>query len=140
MTHPAEWIFKKDIVTLEVRVGDINYGGHMGNDKSLLVFQDARLRFLESLGFSEKYIGGPAIIMRDAHVSFGKEVFLHDVLVVDVGIENVTTSSFEMIYTVRRISDDAVVFTGSTGLVAFDYEKKRPARLPDDFLRKIAGK
>ncbi len=149
----SEWITKENIATFEIRVGDINYGGHMGNDKALLIFHDARLKFLESLGFSEKNIGGPGIIMRDAHVLFRKEVYLHDVLTVDVGIENVSSSSFEMLYTVRRIRksqqsavsglqsvEEEVVFTGSTGLVAFDYEKKRPVRLPEEFLGKIAGK
>lgn len=136
--HP-DWITKENITTLEIRVGDINYGGHMGNDKALLVFQDARIRFLESLGFSERNIGGPGIIMRDTHVLFKKEVYLHDVLTVNVGIENVSSSSFDMLYTVRRLSDDAVVFTGSTGLVAFDYELRRPVRIPEVFLKKIAG-
>lgn len=145
MAQAADWITKVNIATLEIRIGDINYGGHMGNDKALLVFHDARLRFLESLGFSEKNIGGPGIIMRDAHVSFRKEVYLHDILNVDVGIDNVGASSFELLYTVRRIgngqrsADEEVVFTGSTGLVAFDYEKKRPVRLPEEFLKKIAG-
>jgi acyl-CoA thioester hydrolase len=139
MRQNSDWITKENITKLEIRVGDINYGGHMGNDKALLVFHDARLRFLEALGYSEKNIGGPGIIMRDAHVLFRKEVHLHDVLTVDVGIENVSTSSFEMLFTVRRLSDDAVVFTGSTGLVAFDYDTKRPVRLPEEFLGKIAG-
>jgi acyl-CoA thioester hydrolase len=165
MGQNSEWIYKENAASFEVRVGDINYGNHMGNDKSLLIFHDARLKFLESLGFSEKNIGGPGIIMRDAHVSFRKEVYLHDELTVDVGIENVSNSSFEMIYTVRRIGlqsavggqrssvgsqqsavgdlqqdEGEVVFTGSTGLVAFDYESKRPVRLPEEFLRKIAGR
>jgi len=133
----SNWITLKNIARIEVRVGDINYGGHMGNDKALLVFHDARLAFLESLGFSEKNIGGPGIIMRDAHVTFRKEVFLHDVLTVDVGIDDVSSSAFNMIYTVIRESDDLVVFTGSTGLLAFDYEKRKPVRIPDVFLEKI---
>jgi acyl-CoA thioester hydrolase len=139
MGQHSDWIIRENIVTFEIRVGDINYGGHMGNDKALLVFHDARIRFLESIGYSEKDIGGPGIIMRDAHVLFRKEVYLHDELTVDMGIENVGGSSFEMLYTVRRLSDDAVVFTGTTGLVAFDYEKKRPVRLPEEFLEKIVG-
>ncbi len=34
-------IFKTNFA---VRIGDINYGGHMGNDKFLLIFHDARLK------------------------------------------------------------------------------------------------
>ncbi len=132
-----KWILLKDVARIEVRVGDINYGGHMGNDKALAVFHDARIKFLGSLGFSEHNIGGPGIIMRDAHVAFRKEVFMHDVLLVDVGIDDVTTSTFNVTYTVRRESDDAVVFSGSTGLVAFDYDIRRPVRVPEGFLEKI---
>ena len=66
--------------TYRIRVGDINYGGHMGNDKALLLFHDARLYFLEQHGFSESDIGGPGIIMGDAHVYYKKEVFRGDEL------------------------------------------------------------
>jgi acyl-CoA thioesterase FadM len=127
----------KEITRIEVRVGDINYGGHMGNDRALLVFHDARIKYLESLGFEEGNIGGPGIIMRDAHLAFRKEVFLHDLLLVDAGIDEVTTISFNMVYTVRRERDDAVVFTGSTSLVAFDYDIRKPVKVPDAFLEKI---
>lgn len=133
----TKWILTKDIARIAIRVGDINYGGHMGNDKALLVFHDARISFLNSLGFEERNIGGPGIIMRDAHVVYRKEVFLQDILLVDVGIEEVTMTSFNMIYTVRREKDDAVVFTGSTALVAFDYELRRPVKVPQVFLEKI---
>jgi acyl-CoA thioester hydrolase len=135
----SKWITLRNIARIEVRVGDINYGGHMGNDKALLVFHDARLAFLESLGFSEKNIGGPGIIMRDAHVIFRKEVFLHDVLMVDVGIDEVTLTSFNVVYTVKRESDGAVVFIGSTAIVSFDYDARKVARVPEAFLQKITS-
>ena len=138
-TNPAQkWKAISNIASFEVRVGDINYGGHMGNDKALLLFQDARIRFLESLGFSEKSIGEEtAIIMTDAHVFFKKEIFLHDQLETDVSISDVTTTSFNMEYTVRRQSDQVVVLTGSTRILAFNYGKRRVVRLPDEFLDKI---
>lgn len=134
-----KWIVLKEIARIEVRVGDINYGGHMGNDKALLVFHDARIRFLSAIGFKEGDIGGPGIIMRDAHITFRKEVFLHDKISVDVGIDDITLTSFNMYYTVKRESDGAVVFLGSTGLVAFDYEQRRPVKLPEVFLERIRG-
>ena len=127
----------KQIARIEVRIGDINYGGHLGNDKALLVFHDARIRYFAAIGCNEHDIGGPGIIMRDAHVTFRKEVFLQDVLIVDVGIDDVGGTSFNMIYTVRRESDDAVVFTGSTGLVALDYSSRKPVRIPETFIAKI---
>lgn len=132
------WIRKEQVVRFEVRIGDINYGGHMGNDKALLLFQDARIRFLESLHFSEKHIGDQAgIIMSEAHVFFRKEVFLHDVLTADVSVSAVTTSSFTLSYQVRRLADDEEVLHGTTRLIAYDYDKRKVARLPEEFLRAI---
>ena len=125
------------VVRIDVRVGDINYGGHMGNDKALLVFHDARLAYLEALGFSEGNIGGVGIIMRDAHVVFRREVFLHDILVADVGIESVKHTSFDMTYSVRRESDGEVVFTGRTWLVAFDDQARKPVPIPEEFLQAV---
>ncbi len=138
MHDAVKWISVKNILGYEVRIGDINYGGHMGNDRSLLLFQDARIAFLEFLGFSEKNIGeDKGIIMSEAHVHFRKELFLHDRLTVDVSVEEVTTTSFTLKYTVRYLHDRAEVMNGTTKLIAYDYEKRRVARLPEMFLEKV---
>lgn len=119
----------------KVRVGDINYGGHMGNDRALLLFHDARLYFLEERGFSEENIGGPGLIMGDAHVYFKKEVFRGDELKVFIHVEELKELSFVMHYSVMR--DDTQVFHGSTKMIAFDYEKRRVAKIPEMFYNSI---
>lgn len=117
-----------------VRVGDINYGGHLGNDKYLLLFHDARLAFLAALGASEKDIGGGAgLIMSEAHVRFQAEIFLGDELEVSVRPRDVQASRFALDYQVRRMGDGAEVAAGYTTLVAFDYARRRVARLPETF-------
>jgi acyl-CoA thioester hydrolase len=121
--------------TYKIRVGDINYGGHMGNDRALLLFHDARIHFLEERGYSESNIGGPGIIMGDAHVYFKKEVFRGDELTVFVHIEDLRSLSFELHYTVMRGEEE--VLYGSTKLIAFDYNKRKVAKIPDSFIRKL---
>jgi len=121
--------------TYKIRVGDINYGGHMGNDRALLLFHDARIHFLEERGFSESYIGGPGIIMGDAHVYFKKEVFRGDELTVFVHVEDVRALSFELHYTVMR--EDAEVLNGSTKLIAFDYNARKVVKIPEVFLERL---
>jgi acyl-CoA thioesterase FadM len=117
-----------------VRIGDINYGGHMGNDRFLLLFHDARLQFLASLGASEKDIGGGAgLIMSEAHVSFKAEVFLGDELTVTVSAKDMQGSRFLLDYTVERVSDRAIAATGYTRMVAFDYGLRRVCRIPEAF-------
>jgi acyl-CoA thioesterase FadM len=115
-----------------VRIGDINYGGHMGNDKYLLLFHDARLAFLASLGASEKDIGsGVGLILSEAHVRFQAEVFLGDELEVSVCPRDVQAGRFVLDYQVSR--DGAAVASGYTTMVAFDYAKRRVTRLPEAF-------
>ena len=117
-----------------VRIGDINYGGHLGNDKYLLLFHDARLAFLASLGATEKDIGGGVgLIMSEAHVRFQAEAFLGDELEVCVRPREVQASRFFLDYGVTRVGDGANVAAGYTSLAAFDYARRRVTRLPGPF-------
>lgn len=128
----------KKFTSFEVRVGDINYGGHMGNDKALLLFHDARIRFLKEFGFTEMDIGaGTGIIMAEAHVHFLKEIFLHDELWVTVFVSDVTTASFLVNYSFTREQDGKEVLKGITKILAFDYQRQKVARIPAEFTEKI---
>jgi len=114
-----------------VNISDINYGGHMGNDRSLSVFHEARIAFLESMGFSELNIGdGLGIIMKDAHVEFLAEVFRGDVLDVKVSLGEQKGLLFYVNYEASRQSDGKRVLRGRTGILAFDYQKRKLAKAP----------
>lgn len=122
--------------TFVVRIGDINYGGHMGNDKFLLLFQDARIRFLAVKGFSETNIGEQiGLIMNEAYIRYLAEVFFGDELKVGVRITELTDIRFKFEYEVIRTSDHKIVATGHTGMVAFNYEKRKIAKIPDDHIQ-----
>ena len=47
---PSLWQYSTEI---EVRVSDLNYGNHMGNQQFLAYAQEARVRFLAENGFTE---------------------------------------------------------------------------------------
>lgn len=119
------------IWSYRVNISDINYGGHMGNDRSLSVFHEARIAFLESMGFSELNIGdGLGIIMKDAHVEFLAEVFRGDVLEVKVSLGEQKGLLFNINYDASRQSDGKRVLRGRTGILAFDYQKRKLAKAP----------
>ena len=125
---------------LDVRITDVNYGRHVGNDALLGLLHEARLRFLAHFGFSEEDIGGVGMLMGDAVVQFKAVAFRGDRLVVELGLQDVERRTFDLAYRVVREDDGAVVALAKTGMVAFDYAKNRLADLPAAFLEKTGAK
>ncbi len=131
---------KKEFGPFTIRISDINYGGHMGNDRALSLFQDARIFFLEEMGFSEKKIGeNIGVILTKAEVEYKREVFLHDELMATVTPGEIRSRSFELVYSFTRQCDGAEVFKGKTVLVAYDYYSSKTTQLPGQFLKELGS-
>ena len=77
-----------------VSIKDINYGGHVGNDVFLSYFQEARIAYLQHLGFSELNIGGNGLILVKAEVEYKAELFHKDPVKLFAGITEMKNSSF----------------------------------------------
>jgi 4-hydroxybenzoyl-CoA thioesterase len=54
------------ITELEIRITDINYGGHLGNDRLLSLVHEARVQWLASHDWTELDVDGIGLIMTDA--------------------------------------------------------------------------
>ena len=125
-------------IPYKVRVVDVNYGGHVANSAVLNFFQDARIAYLQNLGYSELDIGGRCgIILPEARVKFLAEMFLNDELVIGARVSQVSRSSFAMEYCIER--DGEATAEGETVLVCFDYQKRKPRRFDAQFREKIAA-
>jgi len=134
MSKSFKWSYR-------VNISDINYGGHMGNDKSLSLFHEARIAYLKNIECSEMNIGdGLGIIMKDAHIDFLAEVFHGDELTIKVTLGERKGLLFYLNYEVVRIEDRKKVLQGKTGLLAFNYQERKLARAPEIFFEKIKEK
>jgi len=126
---PESFLFETE---LTVRVSDLNYGGHVGNDRILLLMQEARVIFYRSLGFKDEISleGTIGQIVADATVLYKSEAFLGDTLTVKIQIQNLTRFSFDMIYLLENKVDNREVARGKTGIVCFDYSQRKVAAVP----------
>ena len=70
------------IATIPVRIGDVNYGGHVGNDAVLTIIHEARMLMLRSENYTEMNAGGNSMIMADVMISYKGEAFYGDVLTI----------------------------------------------------------
>ena len=114
-----------------VRVSDVNYGGHMGNDAVLAFVHEARIRFLKSLGYTEIDMEGVGLIMADSAIIYKSEAFMGDVLNVDVAAGDFNKLGFDLFYRIFNKETGKDVAHVKTGMVCFDYESRKIAALPE---------
>lgn len=117
-----------------VRIDDINYGGHLGNERALVIFQDARIAFLKSMDRAERDVGeGLGVILVEAGVRYKKEVFLDDALVTEVTVGNLKSSAFDLRFRTLREASGEEVLDGFTRMLSFDYAGRKVRPIPPAF-------
>ncbi len=121
---------------ITLRVTDLNYGAQMGNEVALVVAHEARVQWLQSLGYTEMRCGGAALIMADAAVVYKAEGLAGDRLDVELFAEDVSARSFNLIYRAAcdRSGGRTEIFLAKTALLAFDYAAKKLPRFDPVFL------
>lgn len=116
---------------MKVRVTDINYGGHLGNDRLLSMIHDARLTFLSGFGFSERECGGVSLIIADTAVVYKGEAFSGDMLRFEVAAGDRTRRGFRVFFRVSRPKDERLIALVENGMVCFDYHTRSTKALPE---------
>ena len=117
-------------IKIVVRVTDLNYGGHLGNDSLLSLVHEARVAFLAAHGFSELDCGGVPLTMGDAAIAYQGEAYAGDELNIEVAAGEPSKSGFRLFCRLTRSSDGQKIALAETGMVCFDYKAKRIIPLP----------
>ncbi|MES1220319.1 MAG: thioesterase family protein [Bacteroidota bacterium] len=136
---PERFSFSTNI---DVRITDINYGGHVGNDTVLSIIHEARVRFLKSHGYSELDCGGAGLIMSDVGIEFKNEMFYSDTVIVSVVASEFSKVAFEIYYKLeKKIADNiTIIALAKTGMVCYDYNRKKIAPVPDEVKERLSNR
>ena len=127
---PEEFVFSTEI---PVRISDINYGGHLGNDSVLSIIHEARLQFLKHFGYSEMDVEGAGIIMSDSVIVYKNEGFYGDLLTVEVTVGDFNNCGCDIFYRITNKKNQKEVVRAKTGIVFFDYKNRKISNVPDKF-------
>jgi acyl-CoA thioester hydrolase len=130
---PEQFSFSTKI---PIRITDLNYGGHVGNDTILTLIHEARVQFLKINGYEELNFEGVSLIMSDAGIEFKAELFYGDTITALVLATNFTRIGFDLYYKLLR--NDNIVAIAKTGMICYNYKTRKVVSLPANAKEKLS--
>jgi acyl-CoA thioesterase FadM len=120
-------------VQIKVRISDINYGNHVGNDAFVTIIHEARLQWLQQNNFTEMDVAGTGLIMSDLAFEFKNQAFYGEEISITISSGEISRVSFELFYqlTTNRNNENILLAKAKTGMVCFNYQLKKVAAVPN---------
>lgn len=114
--------------TIPIRITDLNYGGHVGNDTILTLIHEVRVQFLKSHGYEELNFEGVSLIMSDVGIEFKAELFYGDSVAAFVAATSFTRVGFDLYYKLMR--NETTIAIAKTGIICYSYHTRKVVSLP----------
>lgn len=126
---------------IPVRITDINYGNHVGNDSLVAIIHEARMQFLQQHNFTEMEVCGTSLIMNELIVEFKNEAFYKDVTEVKIFAGEISKVSFELFYSLSAVRNkiSILIANAKTGMVCFNYKEKKVMSVPEELKKILTG-
>ena len=119
-------------VQIPVRITDLNYGAHLGNDALLSILHEARVQFLHHYQLPEfDPVTKLGLIMADAAIEYKGEGFHGDVLHIQLAATDRHRYGFDVVYWVKN-QDGKEIARAKTGMLCFDYNTRKLRNLPPE--------
>jgi acyl-CoA thioester hydrolase len=137
LTIPQQFIFS---CQLPVTINHINYGNHMGNDAFFSFAHEARIQWLQSLGFTELNINGLGIIMLDAAIQYLQQVQHGQQITIRIALKSLVQNGFTLVYFFEALTESESskkVAIIESNLLFFDYSTQKIAACPAIFAEKV---
>ena len=129
-------IFTADI---EVRFRDLDAMGHVNNSVYFTYFEHGRILFSRHI-FNMYEPADFTFIMAHISCDFLKPVKLSDRVILQMGVKNIGTKSFDYGYKLVDRSNESVVYaTGESVQVCYDYKTAKSILVPEDMRTKLSG-
>jgi acyl-CoA thioesterase FadM len=136
---PARFCF---VTKIPVRITDINFGGHVGNDTILSIVHETRAQFFKHCGYDELNFGGAGTIMSDVAIEYKSQTYYGDEIIASIAVGEITKVAFDLLYKLeKKLVDGKMVSIAfaKTWMVCYDYEAKKITAIPETALNKITN-
>ena len=134
---PGNFSFSTNI---PIRITDINFGGHVGNDTILSLIHESRAQFFTHCGYTELDFAGVGTIMSDVAIEYKNQTYYGDEIVVSIAVGEITKVAFDLFYKIEKRpsgNKSVPVAFAKTWMVCYDYDQKKVVAIPQDAIKKI---
>ena len=125
---------------IPIRITDINYGNHAGNQVFFELLHEARVRYLQQYNYGELNMEGVALIMADAAIEFKTELLYGDDVEISVAAADFTRVGFDLFYKLTVIRNGVYILAGKakTAMICYNYDLKKVVTLPEKVKANLA--
>lgn len=127
---PEKFHFSTDI---PVRISDVNYAGHVGNDSVLSIIHEARVQLFNHYGYTELDVEEAGTIMVDAMVQYKSQTFYGDVLRIEISVSEFSRKSCTLAYRLTKLKSGKEAARAKTTIAFFDYRENKAVNVPEKF-------
>lgn len=106
--------------------------GHVNNAVYFRYMESARIKALVGLGIDRlQFDGGIGVILQSAQARFRRPVVYPDTLVISSAVTDIQSDRFTLAHELASRAQSQVVALGHGVIVAYDYQRKAKAILPE---------
>lgn len=136
LAMPAHYSFSTE---MPIRITDLNYGGHVGNDSFLSLIQEARQQYLQQFGYKELDFEGFGLIIADSAIEYRHELNYGDLLKISVQAADFDKLGFDLFYLLEIVNRAEKIVAGKakTGMICYDYTSKKKTSIPAIAIEKL---
>ena len=136
MTLPEQFSF---FTTLPIRITDLNYGGHLGNDTVLTLLHEARVQFLNRYGYTELRFEDVGLIMADVAIEYKQEIKYGAAIKIYVTAVDFDKIGFDIFYKIVLLKDnvETLAAKAKTGMICYDYVTSKKVSVPMQAIDKL---
>lgn len=134
---PAHFSFQTSI---KIRITDLNYGGHVGNDRFLALLQEARQEYLLEFGYGELDFEGLGLIMADVAIQYKSELKYGQTVLISVQAADFDKLGFDLFYKMEILTatENILAAKAKTGMICFDYTTNQKTNIPESAILKMS--
>ncbi|APJ03882.1 acyl-CoA thioesterase [Silvanigrella aquatica] len=119
----------------QMRIGDLNYGNHVGHDRLVTLVHDARCSLFEKYGLNELSIGQEecSLIVNEIHFYYKSELHFLDNIKITSCFFDLNLCSVKINSVVYNTDKNIISAIGNVKLVGFHFKKNKILKLPEEF-------